>query len=296
MTGVRAFAPAKINWMLSIEGRRPDGFHDLNTIFQALQWGDTLELRPRRDARCVIRCDDPAVPVDEANLAWQAWDRLRAASGGRVGGVNLRLHKRIPAGAGLGGGSSDAAATLAGLNRLYGLGRRRTELMRLASEIGSDCPFFLLGGTAQGRGRGEILKKISNPAPPVWLVIVFPGFTISTAEAYRRVTPGHYEGPEETAHAVDLIAAGKINQLKNIKKNVFHDLAFYLHSGYTELNKKLDVLTGGPPMLCGSGSAVFAWASGRDAARQAAEVLRGDMPISVAVRTRKGGIAVGTLK
>lgn len=169
---MEARAYAKINWALRVTGKRPDGYHDIETLFQTISLHDTLTFRP--SDRLTLTCDDPTIPTDETNLV------LRAARAAGVGNVAIELRKRIPAGGGLGGGSSDAAATLVAFGA-----------EQAALSIGSDIPFFLTGGTAYATGRGEII----TPLPPVAgvpLLLLIPEERVSTATAYsmlRRFSP-----------------------------------------------------------------------------------------------------------
>ncbi|MGA7616977.1 MAG: 4-(cytidine 5'-diphospho)-2-C-methyl-D-erythritol kinase [Thermoanaerobaculia bacterium] len=175
---VRSFA--KINWMLRVLDRRPDGFHDLETLFQAISLHDTV--RFRASTTLMLHCDDPAVPVDEQNLA------LRAARlmGERFGAppVEIELIKRIPAGGGLGGGSSNAAATLVALREMFELQVDDDDLAELALELGSDVPYFLFGGTAYATGRGEELAALPF-VESIPLLLVLPEERVMTAEAFR---------------------------------------------------------------------------------------------------------------
>ena len=180
---VRAYA--KINLDLRIVGRRPDGFHELRTIFQSIALHDTLVVRAVRGV-FGITCDMPGVPIDRTNLVWRAADALWKAAGrrGRVRGASIELKKRVPPQAGLGGGSSDAAATLLALNALWRLRLSHDDLHAVAATLGSDVPFFLVGGTALGLGRGEQLYALPDVTPSS-IVLVQPPFGVSTADAYR---------------------------------------------------------------------------------------------------------------
>jgi 4-diphosphocytidyl-2-C-methyl-D-erythritol kinase len=182
---VRVRAHAKLNLDLRILGRRPDGFHELRTVFQSLALHDTLTFIPRQGA-FRIACDTPDVPRDRTNLVWQAADRLWKLCGksGRVRDVAVNLEKRVPAEAGLGGGSADAAATLRALSRLWGLRVPAAELASLAAELGSDVPFFLRGGTALGVGRGDAISSLPD-VERYWVVLLLPAFTVSSSDAYR---------------------------------------------------------------------------------------------------------------
>jgi 4-diphosphocytidyl-2-C-methyl-D-erythritol kinase len=177
---------AKINLDLRVLGVRGDGFHDLKTIFQSLALHDDVTLTKRRGP-FAIECDDPKIPTDPRNLVWKAASLLWRTAGTRRGDVPrdvvVGLRKRIPAAAGLGGGSADAAAALLGLTRLWELDVDTPTLSRLVAGIGSDVPFFLVGGTALGLGRGEDLYPLVD-LPRTHVVIVKPQFGVSTVEAY----------------------------------------------------------------------------------------------------------------
>ena len=169
---MRVESYGKINWTLRITGRREDGYHDLETLFQTITLHDVLTFREAD--RLTLTCDDPTIPTDETNLI------LRAARALSAPPVSIELQKRIPAGGGLGGGSSNAAATLVALAQMFGIDR---PLHDIALGLGSDVPFFLLGGLAYATGRGEVL----TPLPPllVPLLLVFPSERVLTAEAFR---------------------------------------------------------------------------------------------------------------
>jgi 4-diphosphocytidyl-2-C-methyl-D-erythritol kinase len=181
---VTARAYAKINLDLRVLGPRPDGFHELRTVYQSISVHDVVECSPR-DGPLAIECDTAGVPLDSTNLVWRAaevlWTSLRRA--GRPGGVRIRLHKRIPLQAGLGGGSSDAAATLVALARLWRVSLRPAQLSDVAASLGADVPFFLSGGTALGLGRGDEIYPLAD-LPRHWIVLLVPGFGVSTTDAY----------------------------------------------------------------------------------------------------------------
>jgi 4-diphosphocytidyl-2-C-methyl-D-erythritol kinase len=163
---------AKINWSLRITGKRPDGFHDLETVFQTISLCDELTFRPA--AGLSLTCDDPSIPVDDSNLV------LRAAHLVGATDMAIDLRKRIPAGGGLGGGSSNAATTL------RALGGNRDDLPSLALSLGSDVPFFLLGGTAYATGRGEVLTPMRDRSG-IPLLLVLPEERVLTKDAFSRV-------------------------------------------------------------------------------------------------------------
>jgi 4-diphosphocytidyl-2-C-methyl-D-erythritol kinase len=185
---VALFSPAKLNLFLAVTGRRADGFHDLVSVAAPLTWGDTLHAEPAPEF--TLECDDPAVPGGEANLVLKAAQAFRAASGWG-GGARFRLEKRIPMGAGLGGGSSNAAAALRALNALAGGPLAPDALAAVAAGLGSDCPLFLHEGPVIMRGRGERVESLPA-APRARLrgrrVLLFkPGFEIGTPWAYAQL-------------------------------------------------------------------------------------------------------------
>src|SRR5262245_39737679 len=186
---------AKINSMLRVGPARADGFHDIRTVFQSIALSDTLVLTARKGP-FALATRAPGVPTDRTNLVWRAaevlWRALRRDGDPRD--VHIKLEKQIPAAAGLGGGSADAAAALAGLNRVWGGRLERRDLIQLAAELGSDVPFFLHGGTALGTGRGEELYPLQD-ASRLGVVIIKPAFGVAAKDAYRwldedRTTPG----------------------------------------------------------------------------------------------------------
>ena len=182
---VKLSAPAKINLGLAVLGRRADGFHELATVFVKISLADRITLAEASAPGITVKCDDPAVPGDSRNLAYRAAACLQTAPPMR--GARICLRKSIPAAAGLGGGSSDAAATLSGLNTLWNLQMGPAELARRAAAIGADVPFFLLpDAAALAHGRGDELEPVACPAA-LPLVLVKPALSISTAWAYRQL-------------------------------------------------------------------------------------------------------------
>ena len=175
-------SPAKVNLRLEILKKREDGYHELKTIFQKISLHDTLRFSLRKGGGISITTDHPGLPVGKTNLIYRAAQSILERSGYK-GGVAAEIEKRIPLGAGLGGGSSNAATTLKGLNQLLGRNLSRKELMELGLKIGADVPFFFLKGAALGSGIGERLKKIV--VPDLWFVLIYPNFEVSTRWAYQ---------------------------------------------------------------------------------------------------------------
>jgi len=177
--------PAKINLGLHIHGKREDGFHELETIFQMVSLYDDVELE-LLSSGIKLECDTPGVPTDDTNLVCKAALLLRQSYQVEGKGVSIRLKKKIPFGAGLGGGSGNAAGVLMGLNRLWDLKIEREKLSKLAAELGSDVPFFLTSPCALGMGRGEQLKVL-KPCAKFQVLLVFPGFPVATSWVYQNL-------------------------------------------------------------------------------------------------------------
>ncbi|MFA5975770.1 MAG: 4-(cytidine 5'-diphospho)-2-C-methyl-D-erythritol kinase [Elusimicrobiota bacterium] len=180
---IRLAAPAKVNFFLEITGKRPDGYHTLSTLFQTISLTDELTFASADEL--FLRCSDTSLQVNANNLVMRAAVGLRALLKERRG-ARIHLTKRVPTGAGLGGGSSDAATTLIGLCRLWRRRPSEAALHRLATSLGADVPFFLKKGLCLAGGIGDRLRPLP-PLPKMWMVLVYPGFGVSTKEAYGKV-------------------------------------------------------------------------------------------------------------
>ena len=177
---------AKINLDLRILGTRPDGYHDLRTVFQSLALFDNVTVMVRRGP-IAVTCDEPDIPTDQRNLVWKAASLLQRVATGKSSAprdISIDLRKRVPSEAGLGGGSSNAAMTLLALNKLWKLDLDLATLTRIGARLGADVPYFLGGGTALGLGRGDDVYPLAD-LPPVHVVILRPGFGVSTNDAYQ---------------------------------------------------------------------------------------------------------------
>ena len=216
MKALRVASFAKVNLGLEVLGLRQDGYHELRTLFQTIDLHDDVELRPHRGEACV-RCDHPLVPGGGGNLALRAAEALRRHAKVEAG-VEIRITKRIPVGGGLGGGSSNAAAVLLGLDRWWRLGLGPAGLRPLAQRLGADVPFFLVGGTALGLARGDEVYPLDQQVR-AHVVVVDPGIPVSTAAVFRRLdkslTPR--ENSNTIIHFVsrDLEAEGAFRLLSN---------------------------------------------------------------------------------
>lgn len=260
----RVRALAKINLDLRVLGKRADGFHELRTVFQTISLADTLDISftPGRK-RSVELIDALAIPDNlVTRAAHTVMDALRIN-----GRVEMRLTKRIPMGAGLGGGSSDAAAVLLALPAVAGRTIAREALAETGQCLGSDVPFFLLGGAAVGIGRGTELFPLPD-RPAAWGVVVAPGIHVNTSQAYRDLSP-LLTGPDEKVSAFQSAAWNG-----NGGVNDFESVVFAQHPELAVWKKRLQRAGATISMMTGSGSALFGLFPTRDAAGQALENLR----------------------
>ena len=259
MNELRLRANAKVNLFLEVLDSRPDGYHNIETVFQSIDLHDIITLREIASGLVEVRCDHPQVPLDSSNLGYKAAELLLHESGKRYG-VQIQIDKRIPVGAGLAGGSTDAAATLIGLNDLWGLGYSVGDLLELGGRLGADVPFCIMGGTALGRGKGdELIPLAAFPQIPV--VIANPGFQISTAWAYGALKDLGLTRARKSAKILirkvqerDALAAGK--ELFN----VFEDV---VAGEYPQVRRIKDVCAQSGALgalMTGSGPTVFALA------------------------------------
>lgn len=268
-------APAKINLGLTVLKRRPDGYHDLSSVMQQVSLADTIRLEPGPGSGFLFFCTDPALR-GKKNLVYQAAALLSARAPAELPGVKLSLYKQIPAAAGLGGGSSDAAAALKGLNRFWKLGLGEKELMKLGALLGSDIPYCLQGGTMLAGGRGEKLTAL--PALPFyWVVLAVPaGVAFSTKDVYGALDPVQFSRPS-LAPLVKAIrehdTAGLREWFSGGQTNTLEGAVLPLSPSLQQLKKKFLHL-GLSPALSGSGPAYFALTGDLRIARAAVAALR----------------------
>jgi 4-diphosphocytidyl-2-C-methyl-D-erythritol kinase len=263
----------KINLALSVLGKRTDGYHEIQTVFQTVDLCDELEFRS--SARIELRCEGLRDIGQEDNLVWKAADRLAAFCGTNLG-VSIVLKKRIPAGAGLGGGSGNAAATLLGLRRFWNLQLADSGLRPIAEKLGSDVPFFLEGGTALGTGRGEQIHPLPD-VPAKHLVIIFPGVQVPTAEAYRSLNLGLTSARED--HRIQRLI-GQVEAHAGCLTGIFNDFEASIPAAYPPIREAkafLEQRGATAALLSGSGSSVFGFFSDEESAFAAArDVSRPD--------------------
>lgn len=251
---LRLVAPAKINWTLEVLRRRPDGFHEVKTVLQTIDLADSLELETATELALEARGE--GVPPAEENLAMRAAHLLRERTG-YSGGARMRLTKTIPVAAGLGGGSSDAAAALRGLDRLWGLASPHQRLMEWASELGSDVHFFLWGGTALAEARGERITPLPD-APRTAILVVVPPLSIpqKTRHMYSLLGPEHYGDGAPSDRFADALRRGRRPKEGELY-DVFGLLAFQAFPELQACRRALIEAGASAVHLAGSGPALF---------------------------------------
>jgi len=222
-TALQFLAPAKLNLFLHITGRRPDGYHELQTVFQLLNYGDEMTFAPVADDLLSLHLQaqglDKALPL-ENNLIMHAAHLLREQAGKPTPGARITVHKRIPAGAGLGGGSANAAITLVALNQLWELGLERDALARLGAQLGADVPVFVAGNSAWAEGIGDQLEPVT--LPPCWYLVITPPCAVSTAEIFC------HEDLTRTTPAIkmaDFLAGRVRNDCESVTRNLYPEVA-----------------------------------------------------------------------
>ena len=276
---MRIYAPAKVNWTLEVLGPREDGYHEVRTVMQAIDLCDALEVGPGEGVRLEVEGPHEASGDDLV---------LRAAAlvdGGGGRGARIRLTKRIPVAAGLGGGSSDGAATLRGLNELWGLGLGGERLAEMAAGLGSDVPFFMTGGAALAEGRGERVTPLPD-FEGVWLVLVVPPLQLSdkTKRMYAALTQSDFTDGSRTGRLVEVIREGRAVEDGDLC-NVFEPAAYAVFEGLDAYREGLLAAGAGRVHLAGAGPALFALRPDEASARAMLSRLRAPGGEAFAVRT-----------
>jgi 4-diphosphocytidyl-2-C-methyl-D-erythritol kinase len=270
--GVEVLAPAKLNLFLEVLGRRPDGYHEIESLMVAVSLNDSVTFADDPSGEISLRCNEPTLPVGGDNLVVMAAERLKA-SARSLRGARIVLNKAIPAESGLAGGSSDAAATLVALDRLWDLRLPAEHLRDLAAEIGSDVTFFIHGPAAVCRGRGERVEPVALKES-YHFVLVRPPVGISTADVYRRVVP-----PEQPRPIGPVLEALSHGGLAELGRSLFNRLQPVAEALRPELVRVKDALASLGPLLngflmSGSGSTYFGLCPDSAAAFRAVEILK----------------------
>lgn len=288
---VRVQTPAKINPVLEVLGKRPDGYHELALVFQAIGLFDELEfVRGGDGLRFEIMESPSPLAVDDSNLVVKAAKLFLKRILQGEADVLIRLKKRIPLAAGLGGGSSDAAATLVGLNLVFDAMAPQTALESLAAQLGSDVPFFLTGGTAMGTGRGEVITPW-EAAPEMPLVLVKPSQGLSTPAVYQS-GKALFSSGEKAKEFKNLLREKNLPKIAGSLFNSLQPAAIYLMPEVESIRKQLVERGALGALVSGSGPTVFAIAKSKAAAREIAAQMAGEGRMVLATQTIRTGVQV----
>ncbi|MFS1510853.1 4-(cytidine 5'-diphospho)-2-C-methyl-D-erythritol kinase [Chengkuizengella sp. SCS-71B] len=266
-------APAKINLSLDVLRKREDGYHEVEMIMTMVDLADRLEMAELSRDTIIITSQAGYIPLDEKNLAFQA-ARLIKEKYDVKKGVYIHLDKKIPVSAGLAGGSSDAAATLRGLNRLWELNISTNDLKKVAEELGSDVPFCIEGGTAIARGRGEKLEKISSP-PQCWVILAKPPINVSTPDVYRRLNVNKINKHPETEVLKKAIENKDFQHICRSLGNVLEEVTIPMYPQISQLKEVMLRLGAEGVLMSGSGPTVFGLVSKQSKVKKIYNGLRG---------------------
>ncbi|HOA73218.1 MAG TPA: 4-(cytidine 5'-diphospho)-2-C-methyl-D-erythritol kinase [Phycisphaerae bacterium] len=265
-------SPAKINWTLQVAGKRPDGYHDIASLVSVVTLYDQLEFAPSPVPGVAVECDVPGLPTDGENLICRA-ARMMAERTNRSAGLRCRLTKRIPVGGGLGGGSSNAAATLLALRRLWQLDWPPNRLAELAAELGSDVSLFLEGGSAVISGRGERVRP-ARLGWTGWIVLIMPGLSVSTPAVYRAWRPGVQE-----PRAVEPPPARNAVEWMNATFNMLEAPAIEVCPPLGALQREASRMADRPVRISGSGSTMFTAFDTRDEGQAFAQAVEARLAV-----------------
>lgn len=278
-------APAKINLTLDVLGKREDGYHEVEMIMTTLDLADRLSFKKIEQDEIKLEINSGFVPNDERNLVYKAALLMKTVYEVNEG-VHIYLEKNIPVAAGLAGGSSDAAATLRGLNRLWNLNLPEYELLKLGEQIGSDVPFCIMGGTAIATGRGEKVRKIDS-LPPGWVVLAKLPISVSTAEIYNALK---LEDINKHPNSEAMLKAIENKDFKDISNNLFNvleDVTFSLYPQVKHLKEQMKAFGGYGVLMSGSGPTVYALVNKESKLKRIYNGLRGFCKEVYAVRLLK---------
>ena len=270
-------AYAKVNLTLDVLGKRADGYHDLKSVMQTLSLRDDIEIDVGTGKPWVLRCDKEGIPCDERNLAWKAAKLYCDTMKKDPDGLEIRITKRIPSEAGLGGGSADAAAVLRALNDHYGNPLSILALAELGAQVGSDVPFCVVGGTVMCEGRGERLRKLPD-MPDCIFVVVKPDFSISTPELYRKIDEKVIAHRPDHNAMESALLAGDLSKVAQNLCNVFDPVVTEEHLELNYLKSIFYSYGAVGYQMTGSGSAVYCMVSEFEIAAVICDMLRENYP------------------
>jgi 4-diphosphocytidyl-2-C-methyl-D-erythritol kinase len=277
MTTLYEGAFAKLNLTLDVLGKRPDGYHDLQSVMQTISVRDDIEIDVGTGEPWRLLCDKEGIPTDDSNLAWKAARVFFDAVKKDPEGLEIRITKRIPSGAGMGGGSADAAAVLRALNRHYDHPFSVGALAELGAQVGSDVPFCVICGTAMVEGRGEKLRKLPD-MPDCVFVICKPEFSISTPELFRKIDESAIAKRPDNRAMESAILAGDLGKVAENLCNVFDPVVTEEHLELNYIKSIFNSYGAAGYQMTGSGSAVFAIVQDFEFAAVICNMLRDNYP------------------
>ena len=269
---IRLPAFAKVNWTLRVLGKRADGYHEINTVFQTISLHDTISIVTTNEPHIVLSCDDPTVPAGIENIACRAAAALQARLGSNKGAY-IRLEKRIPPQAGLAGGSSDAAVTLLALTHLWKARIEAAELLAIAASLGADVPFFFFGGTARGSGLGASVTELPD-LPEKFLLVLKPNASVSTSQAYESLNAPSLT----TSNAKTILSSSQSSEIfdsftSEALRNDFETVAVDREPEIKRAKAALIKAGATAALLAGSGSAVFGIFDNKEAQERAIQAI-----------------------
>lgn len=277
MVTLKEFAFAKINLTLDVLGKREDGYHDLKSVMQTVSIRDDIEIDLETEKPWKLICDKDDIPTDERNLAWKAAKLFFETTKKDPNGIEIRITKRIPSQAGMGGGSADAAAVLRALNTHYNAPFSILALAELGGQIGSDVPFCVLGGTAMVEGRGERLRKLPD-MPDCFMVVCKPDFSCSTAELYDELDKAEIAKRPDNKAMESALYAGDLGKIAENIWNVFDPIVTKKHLELNYIKSICNSYGAVAQQMTGSGSAVFAITDSFEYAAVICNMLKDNYP------------------
>ncbi len=282
MNKIKLKSRAKINLHLDIVGKREDGYHLLETIMQQIDLYDDIEIT-KTDSGIITNTSSEYVPDGEKNIAYKA-AKILIDDFPSINGVKINIEKRIPVGAGLGGGSSNAACVLIGMNKLFNLNLSDEQLIEYGVKLGADVPFAIIGGTAIATGIGEILTKIKG-LNNQWVLITKPNLSVSTKEIYENFDTSKIRKTRDLNKLVESIESQDISTMSNLMFNSLEEVTFSKYSSAKDLKQKLKELGATAVMMSGSGPTIFGFYKTFDKGKKSLEHLKKLYPQSYLIKT-----------
>ena len=285
MKEIRLKARAKINLTLDVTGKREDGYHLLETIMQTVALYDGIYMKKLEKPEIKLKTNLYWLPTDERNLAWKAANLMRETFG-IAEGVFIEIDKRIPVAAGLAGGSTDCAAVLVGMNRLFDLHLSQKELEELAGKLGSDIPYCVRRGTVLCEGVGEIMTDVEHPCPDCYVVLAKLPVSVSTVSVYKGLKWDQVEAHPDTEAMLKAMEEKDVTKMGQLLCNVLETVTIEMHPEIAKIKERLMELGAEGALMSGSGPTVFALFKERDKARKAAAQVKKEFELKDSVATR----------